>query len=587
MARRSFSAFGARLLAGAGLLAALALGCALPSSHAQAAVRSEVDANRVGVEDQVQLTVTVEGGSYPDQIPPPPLSNLRVVGGPSVSTQMSLINGSLSQSRSWTWWLQPSAPGRAEIGAVQVRVGSNVESAPAIAIEVVAGSVKPQQAPQRTMDPFARDPMEEFFGRSRVRPHEPRLFVEVRPSRTSLYVGEPLLLTYSIYTQTSLSGLEFANAPQYTGFWVEDLQGPQNQAGQPATVEGIPYRRFTVMLKLLFPTRAGRLTIPAASVKVGIPRQSLFDQGSVVERSTKPLTVDVKPIPDAPGFSGAVGRFRASATIDRPTVALGEAATLRFRVEGTGNLKWVEKAPELNVTGARVYPPQAKSDLKAQAGGIVGSRTWEFVVVPQTTGTIEIPALPFSYFDPAAGRIVRSETAPLPLRVEGGTASATIPLPAPASGAARPTGTLPLRADLDAGGPGALRLPGGVVGLIAGACLLLHAGLWGAAPLARRLAAARTGPGPRGPRRDVRGALRDLERIGRDGMSKEKAAGLIERTIHGVFGSLDGTEDERARAVRQLLDDVQLVRYAPQLGDYSERLRELAARAGDVLRRWA
>jgi len=29
------------------------------------------------------------------------------------------------------------------------------------------------------------------------------------------------------------------------------------------------------------------------------------------------------------------------------------------------------------------------------------------------------------------------------------------------------------------------------------------------------------------------------------------------------------------------------VRYAPQLGDYSEKLRELAARAGDVLRRWA
>ena len=120
----------------------------------------------------------------------------------------------------------------------------------------------------------------------------------MRPSRTSLYVGEPLLLTYSIYTQTSVSGLEFANAPQYTGFWVEDLPAPQNQDGQPATVEGISYRRFTVMLKLLFPTRAGRLTIPAASLKVGIPRQSLFDQGHVVQRDTRPITVEVKPIPD-------------------------------------------------------------------------------------------------------------------------------------------------------------------------------------------------------------------------------------------------------------------------------------------------
>jgi len=35
------------------------------------------------------------------------------------------------------------------------------------------------------------------------------------------------------------------------------------------------------------------------------------------------------------------------------------------------------------------------------------------------------------------------------------------------------------------------------------------------------------------------------------------------------------------------LADVQAVRYAPQLGDYSERLRELAARAGEVVRKWA
>jgi hypothetical protein len=57
--------------------------------------------------------------------------------------------------------------------------------------------------------------------------------------------------------------------------------------------------------------------------------------------------------------------------------------------------------------------------------------------------------------------------------------------------------------------------------------------------------------------------------------------------VHGVFGSVDGDESERGRAVRQLLDEVHLVRYAPQLGDYSEQLRELVARAGEVVRRWA
>ena len=97
----------------------------------------------------------------------------------------------------------------------------------------------------------------------------------------------------------------------------------------------------------------------------------------------------------------------------------------------------------------------------------------------------------------------------------------------------------------------------------------------------------RGGPRRAGAAPNLRRALADLSRVGRDGMSKEAAAGLIEKTLHGVFGAVDGADDERARVVRALLDDVHAVRYAPQLGDYSERLRELAARASEVVRRWA
>jgi hypothetical protein len=101
------------------LVATLAV---LPRPSAAAGiVRSEVDSRRVGALDQVQLTLTVEGSSLPDQIAMPALVNLRVLGGPSVSTQMSFVNGQSSQSRSWTWLLQPIKPGHAEVGAVQVQ----------------------------------------------------------------------------------------------------------------------------------------------------------------------------------------------------------------------------------------------------------------------------------------------------------------------------------------------------------------------------------------------------------------------------------------------------------------------------------
>jgi hypothetical protein len=562
-----------------GVVAGLLL-LAAAAARAEFTLRSEVDAHKIGLQDQVQLTLTVEGSGAPDEIPLPPLVNLDVVAGPFQSTQVSIVNGRMSQSRSLSYVLQPRAAGKAEVGAIH----AGGQSAPAIAIEVVAGSLRPRE-PQR-QEPLARDPfgdpLEEFFGRRRGRAESPRLLMEAQPSRTQLKVGEPLVLTYWLYTQTSVSDLQFKEAPQFAGFWVEDLERVQiPPSGEPATVEGQRYRRFPVLKKLLFPTRAGTLTIPTSVFRIGLARTGFFDAGGVVERPTKPVKVSVEPLPDAPGFSGAVGRFRATASLDREAVPLGEAATLRFRVEGTGNLKWIDRGPEVAPAGAKVFPPQAKSDLRATASGITGSRTWEFVVVPETSGVVEIPPLAFSYFDPAVDRIVTAETAPLALRVEGGTVAAG--LPAPRAAAARATGALPLRSDLERPVAGALSRRALLA--LAGLALLLHAGLWGADRL--RGGASRSAGRAASPR-SVRAALRELERAGRDAMSKEQAASLVEKALDEAFGAIpDADEGERARVVRALLDDVRFVRYAPQLGDYSDKLKDLAARAEDAVRRWA
>jgi hypothetical protein len=560
-------------------VAALLLALAPVTASAAFTLRTEVNARRIGVLDQVQLTITVEGSDAPDEVELPPLANLDVVAGPSQSTQVSIVNGRMSQSRSTTYVLQPRAVGRAEVGAL--RVGDQV--APAIPIEVVAGSARPPQ--RQRQDPFGMspfgDPFEEMLGRRRERAAPARLLVEAAPSRTRLRVGEPLVLTYSLYTQASVTDLQFKNAPQYTGFWVEDLERPQaSPSGEAATVGGESYRRFPILRKLLFPTKAGTLTIPPASFRIGLARQGFFDSGGAVERATQPLTITVEALPDAAGFSGAVGRFRASASLDRDVVPLGEAATLRFRVEGTGNLKWIERGPEVVAKGARVFPPQAKSDLRTTAEGISGSRTWEFVVVPETSGTVEVPALSFSYFDPSAGRIVVALTSPLALRVEGGTVAAGL-----TSTPSRAIGALPLRSELDLHPAGALAVSGRMLALAAGFALLLHAGLWGAG---RLRGGARRGPGRASSPRSVRAALHDLDRAGREATSKEQAAGLVERALHEAFGEIpDEDESERARAVRALLDDARFVRYAPQLGDYREKVEDLAARAAEAVRRWA
>lgn len=553
-------------------------------------VRAEVDAQKLGVEDLCVLTLTIEGRDLrlEEEVAAPNLSNLRIVGGPAVQTRMSIVNGAMTQARVYNWTLKPAAPGKAEIGAVRVKLAEGERSTAPIALEVVPGRIRSQERarPGAGLDPFGEDPFESFFGR-RTRPREAKVFVEAIPSRTQLHVGEPLRLTYYLFTQVGVTDLQFAQAPQYPGFWSEELpRSQQPPSGEAANVGGEAYRRFPVLQKLLFPTRAGSLTIPAARWRIGLSPEGFFDRGDTnVERPTKPVAITVSAIPEAPGFTGAVGRFRASASVDRAAVPLGEAVTLRFRIEGSGNLKWIEKAPDLALPGAKVYPPQVKSDLKASAQGIDGWKTWEFVVVPETAGTITIPRLPFSYFDPQQGRLAVAESAPISLQVssQGGAAAA----PAVAGRAtAAAAGRLSLRSDLDATRSllpqvSARALAVGVGGLLAAHVLLW---IWPLLRLPGRRGQRRLAPRGRG-----RAVLAELRRAERGGLTKEQAAALVERALHDAFGELDGADpaDEGLRAARQVLDEAQFLRYAPQLGDYSEKIREVAAHASAAIRRWA
>jgi hypothetical protein len=59
-------------------------------------------------------------------------------------------------------------------------------------------------------------------------------------------------------------------------------------------------------------------------------------------------------------------------------------------------------------------------------GRIQGRRTQEFLVLPQQTGTFEIPAMELAYFDPDTGRYEKSRTSPLTLAVSPGTGSSPV-----------------------------------------------------------------------------------------------------------------------------------------------------------------
>jgi hypothetical protein len=544
------------------------------------AVRSDVDARRIRVEDVVQWNVRLEGeaAQVVSEIAVPPLENLKVVGGPSVSTQISLVNGRMSQSKTYTWVLQPLATGAAKVSALEVKLPSGGVTSPAIVIEVVAGSLRPRGRPSRGAN--RSGPILSRTCSRRGARAEGKLFVEAVPSR-SRPGGEGFLLTYFIYARgVQPTDMQSGGTPQYPGFWAENVESTDSPREETVTVEGETYARFPIYRKLLFATRAGDLTIPPLTVRVALARQSLFDSGMVVERSTKPVKVRVESLPAAVGPQGAVGSFKVETTAEPRSLRLGEAATVRFRVEGTGNLKWVEKGPDLVVPGAKVFAPQVKSSLQPRPDGFGGSKTWEYVVVPETGGRITIPALPFTWFDPGEGKVVSQGGAPIDLEVVGAANVAGLPAPG-ATTVSRGRGALALRDALDPPSRLLPPLPVRVLALVLLGAGLLHLAL----ALSGRVGLGRSASA----RGATRAALRHLKRAREPGLAKEEAAALIERALHEAFANRNGEgaeDDERARVVARLVEEVQQVRYAPQLGDYSEKVQDLAQQARQAVERW-
>lgn len=600
------------------LLAAALCGLAALSSAAaqeEPEVQVLVDNPRPAADDVVRLTYAFTGPGVGGSLRAPaelPLTNLVVVGGPSTSTQISFINGQLSRSSSLTWFLRPVGPGPAEIGETLFRIGEKELKAGAYLLEVGSARRPPgagPASPPEEEDPFGRQPLRpgtRRAGSEREMPaREPVVAFLATPSRESAFVGEEVTITYDMVTEAEPQGIEYVEAPQFPGLWAEDLERPERPQGRRDTWEGRPVARYTLLKKAVSGLTPGTVTIPPARIRIGV-RPALDPFGDpfsmlrprVLERETKPVILKVLPIPGRPDFRGPVGQFAVTATVDRKSVPAGEAVTLKVRLAGSGNLRTATEIPQVAVPGVRVYPPSSRTlpSRGATKGGT--SAEWDFVLVPSEAGPLVLPPVAFEVFDTAEKRIVVRQSLPITLRVEPAPAADVATAGGEPGGAAvgangsEATTTLPGVPATPTPAPSVRELARQTVAvplwaLLAVPGLLVAAG--GAALVLRRrayalgTAAALLVPEPgetkeRAVARVERAVREHLARKTGVGEAVPAAALLDELAARGVAPAL-------REELRQLLAQVEFLRFAPQLGDYADEIARLRERARDVLGR--
>ena len=365
----------------------------------------------------------------------------------SSSTSMSIVNGQMSRSVSTTYsyTLLADVEGSFTVDAATCMADGKKLSSRPFSIKVEKLSAAQQQQRQQQQQQQAYDPWGQQQSSQPTQIDEKSLFARASVNKSNPYQGEQVLITYKIYTQVPISQFAIDKLPGNRGFWAEDLSEGRQIKQYEETIGDRRYQVAEIRKGALFAQESGKLTIEPLNLNVlAMVRQQRRRSGSIwdlfddpffsaqqaVQRplSTAPVTVNVRPLPQAPdGFTGGVGHFEVSGGLNLAKVKANEALSYSITISGTGNLMLIAApSPEFpNVF--EVYDPQVDDHIKRGENGITGSRTYEWILIPRTQGHYTIPRLKFVFFDPSDGHYVTKYLPRQDLEVEKGDARAMSP----------------------------------------------------------------------------------------------------------------------------------------------------------------
>ncbi|MFH1319467.1 MAG: BatD family protein [Bacteroidota bacterium] len=356
--------------------------------------------NKVAVGEQFKVTFTLPASG--SNFRPPPFEYFQILSGPNQSTNMQWINGKTSYSTTYSYILTPIKEGKYSIGSASITSDGKTLITNSINIDVIKGSAQ-------TQSPSAKKtPNDQKI--------DDKLSLNVSVDKTKAYQGEQISVTYTLYFQVDIVGNEVSKLPALNGFWTQDVQMPQQAQVYTTNINGSRYNAADLKKTILFPQRSGNLEIDPMEFKCVVRTQTKSRQQSVFDWNpfgsykdteyiikSKPVNITVLPLPSAnqPGnFSGVVGKYTMKTDIDKTQLKANEAVNLNIKISGNGNLKLIDP---LNISfppDIENYEPKIVDKITTTSGGVSGSRTFEYLLIPRHAGEYTIEPIQFSYFDP-------------------------------------------------------------------------------------------------------------------------------------------------------------------------------------------
>ncbi|MEG1562894.1 MAG: BatD family protein, partial [Bacteroides sp.] len=366
----------------------------------------------VAVGDQFRLTYTVTTQKVRD-FRAPSIKGFEVLMGPSRSEQSStqIINGNVTTASSitFTYILMATAEGNFTIPGATITANGDQMISNSLKVKVLAADTDASASSSGNQNRGSAS--RASSSGSSISSQD--LFITATASKTNVYEQEAFLLTFKIYTLVDLRNFDNVKLPDFKGFHSQEV----TLAGQKWDLERYKGRNYNTTIYrqfVLFPQQTGKLSIDPARFDASIakatqsadPFDAFFNGGSNYVEIKKPLLtpkimINVNPLPSGKpvGFSGGVGEFNITSSINSKEVRTNDAITIKLVISGTGNLKLIS-TPEIKFPeDFEMYDPKVDNQVRLTKEGLSGSKVIEYLAIPRHAGLFKIPGISFSYFD--------------------------------------------------------------------------------------------------------------------------------------------------------------------------------------------
>ena len=365
-------------------------------------VSFDVQPRLLNLGEAAQATLTFHGVRSAPNVDFPQTDGLQITG-----TGQQMQFGTGGSQVSLTYNLFPQKPGHFVIGPYTLDYNGEKIQIPEVALDV--------RAPNG--DAAATNEM--LFARLTL-PADPPYVHQVFDIVLGIYALPGVELTRDV---NLLGGF-----PE-SGFVIgnfEELQTVREEVGG----QFYNLRRFRAKARAL---TAGSFDVhPALRVGVVDPNQrrqqrdpfGFFDPfgGPAATPVTLPVPsakLDVRAIPAEgrpAGFAGAVGQFQFAMDVRPRELKVGEPITVSLRLQGSGNVSAALPPSYRDADLFKAYEARQVGDVPDPTAES-GAKIFEQVVIPRSDALKELPALEFSFFDPATAQYRTVSAGPFPLTV--------------------------------------------------------------------------------------------------------------------------------------------------------------------------